>query len=73
LFSSSGILGRSKLTWMRGTECVAYRGGGGRTDMFTEFLRINLKGRGNSKNLDIDGRIILKCILRNEIVECGLD
>jgi len=41
--------------------------------MFTEFLRINLKGRGNSKNLDIDGRIILKCILRNEIVECGLD
>jgi hypothetical protein len=41
--------------------------------MFTEFRRINLKKGGNSKNVDIDGKIILKCILRNEIVECGLD
>jgi len=40
---------------------MAYRG---RTNMFTEFRRINLKKRVNSKNLDIDGRIILKCILK---------
>jgi len=45
---------------MRLTELMAHWG---RMDMFTEFRRINLKNRDNSKNLNIDERIILKCIL----------
>ena len=39
-----------------------------RTDIFTDFQRIYLKKRGNSENLGIEGRIILKCILKKQDV-----
>jgi hypothetical protein len=38
----------------------------------TKFLPENLKGRGHIEDLDVDRRIILKCIL-NRVGVFGLD
>jgi hypothetical protein len=38
-----------------------------------EVLAGNLKGRGRLEYLGVDGRIILKLILKNRMGECGLD
>ena len=45
----------------------------GRTEMYTGFWRGNLKERDHLKDLGLDGRIILKWVLKRMIVGNGLD
>jgi hypothetical protein len=45
----------------------------GRDEMHKQFLLENLKGWHNSKDLVIDGRIILEWTYRNMVGRCGLD
>jgi hypothetical protein len=61
LYTSPDIFRVIKSMGMRWTRHVERNG---EMDMHTKFWMEILKGRDHSQNLGIDGKIILKCILR---------
>ena len=53
-----------------GGACSAYLGGG---EVCTGFWWGNLRERDHLENLGVDGRVILKWIIKKCVCGCGLD